>query len=85
MGATTTTMSSKGQVIIPREVRRVLHWDAGTQLLVEADEHGVLLRAITPFPAANAEDLIGCVGYRGRKRTLAEMDAGIARGARGRK
>ena len=30
-----TVMSSKGQIVVPIEIRRQLKWDAGTQLVVE--------------------------------------------------
>lgn len=80
--AATTTMSSKGQVIIPKDVREALSWTAGTELVVEASEDGVTLRAATPFPRTEIKDVVGCAGYRGPRRSLAEMKAGIARGAR---
>jgi AbrB family looped-hinge helix DNA binding protein len=30
-----TIMSSKGQIVVPAEIRRQLKWDAGTQLMVQ--------------------------------------------------
>ena len=30
-----TVMSSKGQIVVPVEIRRQLKWNAGTQLLVQ--------------------------------------------------
>lgn len=75
-------MSSKGQVIIPKDVRESLSWTAGTELVVEVSEDGVTLRAATPFARTKIEDVLGCAGYRGPRKSLAEMNAGIARGAR---
>ncbi len=36
------------------------------------------------LPETRLENLIGCTGYRGPARTLEEMEAGIAEGARQR-
>lgn len=30
-----TVMSSRGQIVVPMEIRRQLKWDAGTQLVAE--------------------------------------------------
>ena len=38
----TTTVSTKGQVILPKAVRQSLGWEAGTRLVVEA---GILAEA----------------------------------------
>jgi hypothetical protein len=37
------------------------------------------------LPVTTLEDLIGCAGYSGPSRSLEEMEAGIARGARERR
>jgi hypothetical protein len=44
----------------------------------------LVLRALAESPRTRLEDLVGCTGYRGRRRSLAEMDAAIARGAKRR-
>jgi len=41
----TTTVSTKGQVILPKAIREQRHWDSGTRLLVENTQDGVLLNA----------------------------------------
>jgi AbrB family looped-hinge helix DNA binding protein len=81
----TTRLSTKGQLIIPREIRSKKGWRAGTELLVE--DHGafVSLRRPQTQPAADLDDLVGCTGYRGPARTLANMQAAIAKGAKRRR
>ncbi len=85
-----TTVSSKGQVILPKAIRDQLHWEAGTRLVVEHTVDGVLLRPITTaFAPTRPEDVFGCLQYKGSPKSIAEMDAGIAteakrRHARGR-
>ena len=44
----TTKMSSKGQVVIPEDVRKRLNLKAGTQFVVVGDSDVVILKAITP-------------------------------------
>jgi AbrB family looped-hinge helix DNA binding protein len=79
-----TKLSTKGQLIIPLEVRRRHRWRAGTELLVEDHGTHVVLRAAPEIPRTRVRDLIGCTGYEGPRRSLEEMEEAIARGARSR-
>ena len=36
----TTTVSTKGQVILPKAIREARHWPAGTELVVEDTPRG---------------------------------------------
>lgn len=45
MLATTVKLSSKGQVVIPKNVRESFHWKVGSELTLVATEHGVMLQA----------------------------------------
>lgn len=80
----TTTVSTKGQVILPKAIRQQRHWDAGTRLVVEDTPDGVLLKAAPLFPPTRPEDVFGSLAYSGRPKTLKEMEAGIAAEARRR-
>ena len=44
----TTKMSSKGQVVIPEDVRKRLNLKTGTQFVVVGDNDVVILKAISP-------------------------------------
>jgi AbrB family looped-hinge helix DNA binding protein len=77
-----TKLSTKGQLIIPQEIRRRLGWHAGTEVEVEEREGGVLLRLPVEVPRTELGDLVGCARYEGPRRTLEEMDEAIALGAR---
>lgn len=83
--AETTRLSTKGQLIIPKEIRRRHGWTAGTELIVEDQGNSVVLRQVEDLPVTTVEDLVGCTGYKGPTRSLEEMEAGIARGARERR
>jgi AbrB family looped-hinge helix DNA binding protein len=73
-----TTVSTKGQVILPKAIRQQRRWDAGTRLTVEDTPEGVLLKAAPLFAPTRPEDVFGSLSYAGRPKTLAEMEAGIA-------
>jgi AbrB family looped-hinge helix DNA binding protein len=80
----TTTVSTKGQVILPKTIREQRHWRAGTRLLVESTADGVLLRAAPIFPPTRTEDVFASLPYHGAPKTVAEMDAGVAAEAKRR-
>ena len=84
-----TTVSTKGQVILPKAIRDRLKWTPGTELTVEETDAGVLLKLAPVFEPTKPEDVAGSLRYTGRPKTIAEMDAAIAaevrrRHARGR-
>lgn len=72
-----TTVSSKGQVILPASIRRGLRWDTGTRLTVEETDEGVLLRQAPLFPATRPEDVFGSAHHEGPPLTLEDMDAAV--------
>ncbi|MGQ0533273.1 MAG: AbrB/MazE/SpoVT family DNA-binding domain-containing protein [Caulobacteraceae bacterium] len=85
----TTTVSTKGQVILPKAIRDELKWSEGTQLVVERADEGVLLKEASVFAPTKPGAAFGMLKYKGKAKTLKEMDAAIAaevrrRHARGR-
>ena len=75
----TTTLSTKGQVILPKAIRDQLRWTAGTRLIVEHTADGVLLKPLTTaFTPTRPEDVFGCLTYEGKPKSIEEMEAGIA-------
>lgn len=77
-----TKLSTKGQLIIPKSIRDRHGWSAGTELVVEDHATHVVLRSVPEVPETRLDDLVGCTGYTGPRRSLEEMEEGIARGAR---
>ena len=73
----TTTISTKGQVILPKAIRRALRWEAGMRLVVENTIEGVLLKPMPVFVEARTEDLFGRLACNGAPKSLAEMEAGV--------
>ena len=80
----TTTLSTKGQVILPKAIREQRRWSAGTQLTVEDTPEGVLLKASPIFPETDIDAVAGSLKRTGRAVTLKEMDDAIAREAKRR-
>ena len=79
-----TTVSTKGQVILPSDVRRRRAWGAGTRLVVEETAEGVLLKPAPAFAETRPEDVFGSLRSSGDPKTLDEMEAGLLAEARRR-
>lgn len=54
----TTKMSSRGQVVIPEEIRIQLRLEAGTQFVVVADKDVVILKTISVPSMRDFDSLI---------------------------
>jgi len=51
-------MSSKGQVVIPEEIRKSLSLESGTQFVVYAQDDVVVLKTIAPPSAKEFDSVI---------------------------
>jgi AbrB family looped-hinge helix DNA binding protein len=80
----TTTVSTKGQVILPKAVRERREWNAGTRLLVEDTPDGVLLRRAAALAPTRAEEVFGMLRHGGPPKSIEEMDAAVLLEARRR-
>lgn len=60
----TTTLSSKGQVIIPKAVRSAHRWESGLELQVIDTGDGILLKPKAPFEVAELADVAGLLKAR---------------------
>lgn len=80
----TTTISTKGQVILPKAIRDQRRWSAGTKLTVEDTPEGVLLKAGPVFPESSIDAVFGSMRRAGKALSVDEMDAAVAREAKRR-
>ena len=78
----TTTVSTKGQVILPKSIRQARHWEAGTRLVVEDGPEGVMLKAVPHFPETRPEQVFGCLSYKGEAKSIGIMAEARKRHAR---
>jgi AbrB family looped-hinge helix DNA binding protein len=74
---TITTVSTKGQVILPSAIRKRREWAAGTQLIVEETPEGVLLRRTSAFAPTKPQDVFGLLPHSGPPKSLDAMDAAV--------
>jgi AbrB family looped-hinge helix DNA binding protein len=75
---TTTRMSSKGQVVIPEEIRDRLGLQAGAQFVVVGDRDVVILKAISTPSMKEFDNLIAQARQKARKSGLKRSDVEAA-------
>jgi len=72
-----TKVSTKGQVILPKPIRERRQWNAGTELVVEETAEGVLLKPAVLVPRTDPKKVFGMLAFRGRPKTVEEMNVGV--------
>lgn len=73
----TTTLSSKGQIIIPKAIRDSHHWRSGEKFIIEEVPTGIILKPARLFPATTLEEGLGAAGYHGPEKSTEEMALGV--------
>lgn len=68
------TVSEKGQVVIPAELRRLLGITAGTKLNLVPDAGGFVALLDDPGKTLRAADCIGVAGYVGEAIPAEQLD-----------
>ena len=80
----TTVISTKGQVILPKAIRDLRHWTAGTRLVVESTSEGVLLKPASVFPPSSVDQVFGALEHKGAALSTEDMEAAVASEAKRR-
>jgi len=70
----TTKMSSKGQVVIPENIRKQLNLKAGSQFVVVGEKDVVILKSITPPSLDDLSDLISEARKKGKQAGIKKSD-----------
>lgn len=70
----TTKLSSKGQIVIPEEIRQQLGLKSGTQLLVMGDKDVVILKVIKQPSIGDFKMLITKIRKEAKKAGLSPTD-----------
>ena len=70
----TTKMSSKGQVVIPDQVRKALNLQAGTQFVVLGEGDVVILKTINPPQIDEFDAIIGKARAQARAAGMTPAD-----------
>ena len=73
----TTTVSTNGQIVLPRPIRQTRQWRPGTKLTVENTPEGVLLKAAPVLEETSIAEVFGMLSWVAKSKSLEEMEAGI--------
>jgi AbrB family looped-hinge helix DNA binding protein len=76
----TTRLSSKGQIIIPKWLRERHNWQTGMEFLIVDAGDGIFLKPQRPFAPTTVAEVGGMLAYNGPGKTVEEMDEAIAQG-----
>lgn len=72
-----TTISTKGQIVLPKAIRDKRRWKAGTRLTVEERPEGVLLKPVEKKKKFTIDDWAGIIKYNGPPLAVEDMNAAI--------
>lgn len=75
----TTRLSTKGQIILPKNIRAARAWGPGTEFTVEETPDGVLLRPARRFPETRLDEVVGCLRAKRKPITPAQIQSAISR------
>ena len=70
----TTKMSSKGQVVIPEDIRRKLGLKSGSRFMVVGDDDVIILKTISPPSLKEFDKIIQNVRIQAKEAGLTEQD-----------
>ena len=73
-GVSTTKLSSKGQVVIPKSIRKRLHLKTGAQFVVVAEKDVVILKSISAPTLDEFDGLIAKARKSAKKAGLKKAD-----------
>ncbi len=75
-----TRLSTKGQVVLPREIRDDLNWKPGKELEIARNGDTVVLKPKSALPekTLKPEDIVGVLQWHGKPSTILEMDEAVA-------
>ncbi len=74
----TTKMSSKGQVVIPEDIRKRLGFKAGSQFVVVGEKDVVILKSISPPSIEEFDILIAEARKQARQAAMKKSDIAAA-------
>ena len=75
-----TKLSSKGQIVIPKEFRDSYNWQAGLEFIVIDTGDGLIIRPKRPFPTTSLAEVAGSLPYKGPRISIEEMDKAVKKG-----
>jgi len=77
------TKLSTGGLVLPKALITSHGWKPGTEFIIQEREKRILLRPKAAVSPRTWGSIVGCIGYRGPRKSLKEMNRAIAAEARG--
>jgi AbrB family looped-hinge helix DNA binding protein len=78
---TKTTLSTKGQIVVPKAMRDQKRWQAGTRLVLKDTPEGILITPEQAEKIYTVEDIIGILRNDGPRVTIEQMNEAGPKGA----
>jgi len=75
----TTRLSTKGQIVLPKNIRDSRAWGPGMAFTLEETGDGILLRPAGRFPQSGIEEVAGCLRSKRKSKTPAQMRTAVGR------
>jgi AbrB family looped-hinge helix DNA binding protein len=75
----TTRLSTKGQIVLPKDIRTARAWGPGTEFTVEETGDGILLRPSGRFPETGLDQVAGSLRSKRNSKTPTQMRVSIGR------
>jgi AbrB family looped-hinge helix DNA binding protein len=72
-----TRLSTKGQIIVPKNIRASHAWEAGTEFTVEETADGILLRPARRFPETVLDEVVGRLHSKRKPKTSGQIRAAV--------
>jgi len=70
----TTKMTSKGQVVIPEEIREYMHLESGVKFIVMATSDSIIFKRVMPIPQKDIKLLLKASQAMAKKYKFKEKD-----------
>jgi AbrB family looped-hinge helix DNA binding protein len=74
---TKTTLSTKGQIVVPKAMRDQKRWQAGTRLVLKDTPEGILITPEQAKKIYTGDDIIGILQYDGPPVTIEQMNEAV--------
>ncbi len=75
----TTRLSTKGQIILPKNIRASRAWRPGTEFTIEETDDGILLRPAARFPETELGNVAGCLRSKRKPKAATQTRIAIER------
>ncbi len=76
----TARIFNDGKLKLPEFIRATHNWEIGQELIIMDSDEGIFLTSKAPFEPTTLDEVAGCLKYKGRAKTLEDMENAVAKG-----